>query len=92
MGARAELHGEDPEARHTQPDLFSLYEEEPGGSRPDRIAVLSAPQERDLRRTVEDLGSVCPFVQILDLLVPQTVDNVTDALRISPIAGTDVLT
>ena len=30
---------------------------------------------------MEDLGSVCPFVQILDLPVPQTVDNVTDALR-----------
>ena len=25
-----------------QPELFSLYEEEPGGSRPDRIATLSA--------------------------------------------------
>ena len=32
-----------------QPELFSLYEEEPGGSRPDRIVTLSAPQERDLR-------------------------------------------
>ena len=31
---------------------------------------------------MEDLGTVCPFVQILDLPVPQTVDYVTDALRI----------
>ena len=31
---------------------------------------------------MEDLGSVCPFVQILDLLVPQTVGYVEDALRI----------
>ena len=31
---------------------------------------------------MEDLGTVCPFVQILDLPVPQTVENVTDALRI----------
>ena len=31
---------------------------------------------------MEDLGSVCPFVQILDLPVPQTVDYVEDALRI----------
>ena len=29
---------------------------------------------------MEDLGSVCPFVQILDLLVPHTVDNVTGRL------------
>ena len=34
-----------------------------------------------MRHVLEDLGSVCPFVQILDLPVPQTVDNVTDALR-----------
>ena len=31
---------------------------------------------------MEDLGSVCPLVQILDLPVPQMVDNVTDTLRI----------
>ena len=31
---------------------------------------------------MEDLGTFCPFVQILDLPVPQTVDNVADALRI----------
>ena len=31
---------------------------------------------------MEDLGTVCPFVQILDLPVPQTVDYVADALRI----------
>ena len=27
-----------------------------------------------------DLGSECPFVQILDLPVPQMVENVTDTL------------
>ena len=31
---------------------------------------------------MEDLGELAPLVQILDLPVPQTVDNVTDALRI----------
>ena len=31
---------------------------------------------------MEDLGAVCPFVQILDLPVPQLVDNVLGALRI----------
>ena len=34
-----------------------------------------------VRHVMDDLGSVCPFVQILDLLVPQTVDHVTDVLR-----------
>ena len=34
------------------------------------------------RHVMEDLDSVCPFVQILDLPVPQTVDYVEDALRI----------
>ena len=31
--------------------------------------------------TSEDLGEFAPLVQILDLLVPQTVDHVIDALR-----------
>ena len=34
-----------------------------------------------MRHVVEDLGSVCPVVQILDLPVPQTVDYVTDVMR-----------
>ena len=35
MGARDELYGHDPGPRHSQPELFSLYEEEPGGTRLD---------------------------------------------------------
>ena len=35
-----------------------------------------------MRHVMEDLGSVCPFVQILDLPVPQMVERVTDTLRI----------
>ena len=38
-------------------------------------------QARMERHVLEDLGSVCPFVQILDLPVPQMVDYVADALR-----------
>ena len=37
--------------------------------------------DRVQRHFMEDLGTVCPFVQILDLPVPQMVDNVLDALR-----------
>ena len=64
-----------------QPELFSL-EEEPGGGLPAPLSEVAGRQDMAVRHVMDDLGSVCPFVQILDLLVPQTVDNVTDALRI----------
>ena len=81
MGARAELHGEDPEAPTLQPKLFSL-EEEPAGGLPAPLSEVAGRQDKVVRHIMEDLGSVCPFVQILDLPVPQTVDYVADALRI----------
>ena len=31
---------------------------------------------------MEDLGSVCPFVQILDLPVPQTMDQFAELLNL----------
>ena len=74
MGARVELHGDDPEHPTPQPELFSLYDEEPGGGRPEAF-VEPRPQERVQRHTVEhstDLVRVAPMVQILDALVPQT--------------------
>ena len=58
-------------------ELFSL-EEEPGGGRPAPLPEVAGQQVSLERHVMEDLGTVCPFVQILDLLVPQTVD----ALRI----------
>ena len=73
-----------------QPELFSL-EEEPGagGSRPDRIATLSAPQERDLRRSVQHVvmehifDFVCfpPMVPFLDDPAPQMVEQLPDVLH-----------
>ena len=39
-------------------------------------------QDRVKRHVMEDLGTVCPYVQILDLPVPQMVGDVTDTLRI----------
>ena len=38
-----------------QPELFSLCEEELCGTRPDRIPTLSGPQERVVRRTVQQI-------------------------------------
>ena len=64
-----------------QPELFSL-EEEPGRGMTAPMSEVAGRQDMEVRHVMEDLGSVCPFVQILDLPVPQAVDNVTDALRI----------
>ena len=70
-----------------QPELFSL-EEEPGGGLPAPLSEVAGRQEKVERHVVEDLGELVPLVQILDLPVPQMVDNVLDALRIpvSPMA------
>ena len=40
------------------------------------------PSVRAQRHIVEDLGELAPLVQILDLPVPQSVDSVTDVLRL----------
>ena len=64
-----------------QPELFSL-EEEPGGGLPAPLSEVVGRQGKVERHVVEDLGELAPLVQILDLPVPQMVDNVLDALRI----------
>ena len=53
-------------------------EEEPGGTLPAPLFEFAGWQVCVELHVME----VCPFVQSLDLPVPQTVDNVTDALRI----------
>ena len=65
-----------------QPVLFSLFDEEPGGGRPEAL-VEPRPQARVQRHTVEhitDLVRVAPMVQILDAPVPQTGDQLPDIL------------
>ena len=52
-----------------QPELFSLYEE-PGGARPDRLSEVR-PQDRDLRRTVDQFVGAVPGFPALDVPVPQ---------------------
>ena len=64
-----------------QPELFSL-EEEPGGGLPAPLSEVAGRQEQVVWYVSEDLDSVCPFVLILDLPVPQMVGDVTDTLRI----------
>ena len=60
----------------------SALKKSPAGGRPAPLPEVAGRQVCLERHVMEDLGSVCPFVQILDLLVPQTVDYVADALRI----------
>ena len=64
-----------------QPQLFTL-EEEPGGGRPAPLSEIAGWQGKVERHVVEHLAEFAPLVQILDLPVPQMVDNVLDALRI----------
>ena len=50
-----------------------LYEE-PGGARPDRLSEVR-PQDRDLRRTVDQIVDAVPDLPALDVPVPQMVDQ-----------------
>ena len=58
-----------------QPELFDLsFEEEPGGARPDRLSEVR-PQDRDLRRTVDQIVDAVPGFPALDVPVPQMIDQ-----------------
>ena len=81
-GARDELYGDDPGPLPTpQPELFSLYDEGPGGSRPDRMPTLSGPQERVQRHTVDQIVDAVPGLPTLDAPVPLMVEQLVDVLR-----------
>ena len=87
-GVRDAVHGQVPEALLTQEpgtQHFTLDDDdsvpELGGSRPDRIDTLSGPQERDLRRTVEQIVDAVPLVPLLDDPVPQMAEQLQDVMR-----------
>ena len=77
---RAELHGEDPGPPTPQPELFSLYEEKARRGRPG-LVTDPGPHGRVERHTVDHVDEFCPYVQILDVLVPQLGDQVVEVLR-----------
>ena len=57
-------------ARETEePELFTLFEDELGGTRPDRLSDVR-PQERVQRRTVEQIVVAAPGLPTLVVLVP----------------------
>ena len=75
------LHGQVLGAPTPQPELFELYEEEPGGSRPPCLGEPRGPQEKVQQCTVEQLADVVPMVQILDIPGPQGGDQVVEVLQ-----------
>ena len=85
-GVRGEVHGQVPGAHPPQAagsKYFAMdVDEVPavGGSRPDRLYEVR-PQERVLRRTVEQNVGVFTF-PVLDAPVPQMVDQLVDVLKI----------
>ena len=74
------LHGEVPGQPTSQPELFQLFEEEPGGSRPPCLGEPQGPQEVQ-QCTVEQLADVVPMVQILDTPGLLEEDQVVEVLR-----------
>ena len=60
-------------------EFFSLYEEELGGTRPDRLAGVR-PQVRGLQRTVEQIVDPVLVVPLLHDVEPQMVEQLVDVL------------
>ena len=54
----------------------------PQGSRPPCLAEPRGPQDQDQLRTMEQAAAYAPTVQILDIPVPQMVEQLPDVLRI----------
>ena len=73
MGARDALHGHDP-GPTPQPELFSLFDEEPGGT-------LSGPQEQVQRHTVDQIVDAVPGLPTLDVPVPLMMEQLVDVLQ-----------
>ena len=79
-GGRVELHGRGLEDSCSQPVLFQLYEEEPGGRRPASLAEPPGPQEAGTATHMEQLADVAP-VPSLAVPEPQMVDQVVDMIK-----------
>ena len=62
-------------------ELFSLYEDELGGTRPDRLYEVKS-QKRVQRHTVEQNVDNSPFLPTLDVPVPQMENQLVDVCRL----------
>ena len=68
-GARGVRRATTTEPPPPQPELFKLFEEEPGGVQPEAFTE-PRPQERVQRHTMEQLADVAPMVP--SLAVPES--------------------
>ena len=67
--------------RSQNTEFFSLYEEELGGTRPDRLYEVR-PQERVQRRTVEQIVDNTLFLPTFDIPVPQMENQLVEVCRL----------
>ena len=83
--ARAEATNTAPRSQTTSvagdTEFFSLFKEELGGTRPDRMYEVR-PQERDQRHTVEQIVDTVLFAPSLDVPVPQMGNQLVDVCRL----------
>ena len=68
---RVARHGHDPEEPLSQPELFVVFDEEPDGVRPSPLSEVAGWHDRVERHTGEHIVEICPYVPVLDVLVPQ---------------------
>ena len=101
-GLRAQKTDRAGEAAHSAPRrqrtkaageavFFELFDEDTAGVRP-KVLAEPRPQERVQRHTMEhivDFVCCAPMVQILDALVPQTVEQLPDVLQFFGTLTTD---
>ena len=71
-------NGEEYETHYTA----KIRKTPPQGGRPAPLPEVAGWQGRLERHVMEDLGSICPYVQILDLPVPQMEDPFVDNLNL----------
>ena len=66
---------------HSQPELFQLFEEEPGDSRPPCLGEPREPQDQDQQRTVVQIVDNPLVVPSLDVPGPQGENQLVEAFR-----------
>ena len=79
-GRRKDRAGE--EGHRDKHDAPRRQKSPPQNARPPCLGEPRGPQLGVQRHCVEDMGNVCPFVQILDLPVPQMADTVLEFFRL----------
>ena len=81
-GARGALRVSTTEAPSSPAGAFFSLEEEPSGGLPAPLSEVAGRQVKVVRHVLEDLDSVCPVVQILDLPVPHRMDHLAELLNL----------